>query len=174
MRIVGVDPGCYGALALLEHCGTLIDVVDMPFLKIRRGKTDKAEVDGYELGRLLRRLDPQVVIVEQVGGVQGQAAGASFNFGRAAGAPEYAAKALDIRVEMVSPITWKKALRVNAGKDGSRAMAQKLWPSQAARFARKKDNDRAEAALIAHWFHQRNGEQHGHHGTQDSEQNVFG
>jgi hypothetical protein len=97
------------------------------------------------------------VVVEQVGGMTGQSASAAFNFGRAAGAPEYIAKALKIRVELVSPVTWKKALQVNPGKDGSRAMAQRLWPAMAHHFERKKDDGRAEAALIAHWFWLKNG-----------------
>lgn len=155
MRIVGVDPGCYGALALLVG-DSLRDIVDMPIVKVRRGKTDKAEVNGYELGDVLRRLAPDVLVIEQVGGMTGQGASMAFNFGRAAGAPEYAAKTLGVRVEPVAPITWKRALRVNPGKDGSRHMAMKLWPGSAAQFARKKDDGRAEAALIARWFRQQN------------------
>lgn len=151
MRILGVDPGCYGALGSLDN-GRWHSVIDMPILKVRRGKTDKAEVDGYALAEIMRQLAPDIVIVEQVGGMTGQSASAGFNFGRAAGAPEYVAKALAIRVEMVAPVTWKKALRVNPGKDGSRAMAARLWPHAAQHFARKKDDGRAEAALIAHWF----------------------
>lgn len=151
MRIVGVDPGAHGGVALLV-AGRLERAVDMPAIEVRRGKTDKAEVDGYALAALLREMRPDAVVVEQVGGIQGQSASAAFNFGRAAGAPEYAAKALGIRVEHVTPMRWKKALGLNAGKDGSRAMAMRLWPELAALFARKKDNDRAEAALLAHWF----------------------
>lgn len=153
-RIVGVDPGCYGALGCLEG-GRFHSVIDMPILKLRRGKSDKAEVDGYALAEILRQLSPDVVVVEQVGGIMGQAAGAAFNFGRAAGAPEYISKALGYRVEMVPPGTWKRALGVNPGKDGSRAMAIRLWPHAAHYFARKKDDGRAEALLIAHWFFMR-------------------
>lgn len=155
MRIVGVDPGCYGALALIV--GAYVLVHDAPILKVRRGKSDKAEIDGYALANILRGARPDVVVVEQVGGITGQSASAAFNFGRAAGAPEYVAKALGYRVEMVAPITWKKALKVNPGKDGSRHMAMRLWPRDAALFARKKDDGRAEAALIAHWFQTQKG-----------------
>lgn len=151
MRVVGVDPGCYGALGVLNN-GRLSAYQDMPILKVRRGKSDKAEVDGYAVAKFFRVIEPDVVVVEQVGGMTGQSASAAFNFGRAAGAVEYAAKALGLRVEMVAPITWKKALKVNPGKDGSRAMAMKLWPGASAVFERKKDDGRAEAALIAHWF----------------------
>lgn len=148
MRVLGVDPGAYGALALLVD-GRLEQVADMPFIKIMRGKSEKAEVDGYSLGALLREINPDVAFVERVGGMTGQSASSSFNFGRAAGAPEYSLKTLGVRVEMVSPATWRKALKVNPGKDGSRALAMRLWPEEAALFRRVKDDDRAEAALIA-------------------------
>lgn len=157
MRILGIDPGCYGALALLVN-GALDAVHDMPFLKVRRGKSDKAEIDGYTLGSLLSALAPDIVVIEQVGGIKGQAAGSSFNFGRAAGAPEYAAKTLRYRVEMIPPATWKRALRLNPGKDGAFAAASKMWPEMAHRWAAVRGNGnfdqrsgRAEAPLIAHY-----------------------
>lgn len=150
MKILGIDPGCYGALALLD-CGALAEVHDMPFLKVRRGKSDKAEIDGYTLGWLLRSLAPDLALVEQVGGVTGQSPSASFNFGRAAGAPEYVLKAMGVRVEMVHPAVWKRALRLNVGKDAARAAAMRLWPPLADKFKRVKDDGRAEASLIAHY-----------------------
>lgn len=154
MRVVGVDPGCYGAIALLVS-GKLVEVHDMPMFKVKRGKSDKAEVDGYSLGVLLRDLAPDIAFVEQVGGMTGQSPSASFNFGRAAGAVEYGLKVLGFPVELVHPATWKRELRVNGGKDGSRSEAMKLWPQRSEWFKRAKDNDRAEAALIAHWGWQR-------------------
>lgn len=153
---MGVDPGCYGALVLLVD-DKIVDCADMPIVKIRRGKTDKAEVDGHALRIIVSAEPVDVMVVEQVGGMTGQSASAAFNFGRAAGAVEYTGTALELRVERVAPITWKKALKVNPGKDGSRFMAMRLWPASAHLFARKKDDGRAEAALIAHWFHLKNG-----------------
>ena len=151
MRVVGVDPGCYGALALFVD-GCPSSVHDMPIIKVRRGKTDKAEIDSHSLWALLQKLAPDIGVVEQVGGMTGQSASAAFNFGRAAGAPEYLFVAAGARLERVSPMRWKKALGVKPGKDDSRAQAMKLWPGFASHFARKKDDGRAEAALIAHWF----------------------
>jgi len=151
LKVVGVDPGCSGALALFED-GKLRAVVDMPTLKVRRGKTDKNEVDGYALAAVLRGWAPDAAIVEQVGGIPGQAAGAAFNFGRAAGAVEYILKAQNVRVEMVAPVTWKKRMGVKGDKDDSRAAAIRRWPAHADTFARKKDDGRAEAALIGCYF----------------------
>lgn len=151
MRILGIDPGAYGALALMTETGRLLEVSDMPILKVRRGKTDKAEVDGYTLGALLREWEPDVAFHEQVGGMTGQSPSASFNFGRAAGATEYSLKILGVRVEMVPPQTWKRLLRINGGKDGSRAAAMRLWPAKSDLFKRVKDDGRAEACLIAEY-----------------------
>jgi crossover junction endodeoxyribonuclease RuvC len=148
MRVLGVDPGAYGALALIVD-GKLDSVLDMPILMIRRGTSDKAEVDGYTLADTIRQLSPDIAYIEQVGGLPGQSAPAAFNFGRAAGAIEFTAKALGVRVELVPPATWKKALKINNGKDGSRAAAMRLWPAKADSFKRVKDDGRAEAALIA-------------------------
>lgn len=150
MRILGVDPGAEGALALLQD-GRLTDVHDMPVLRVRRGKTDKAEIDGYALADLMRALDPDFVAIEQVGGLPGQSAPAAFTFGDSAGAPKYVAYTLGLRVERVAPAVWKRALNLKGGKDDSRAMAMRFWPSHAAEFRRVKDDGRAEAALIAEW-----------------------
>lgn len=150
-RVVGVDPGCYGALALFVD-GRPAEVVDMPIVKVRRGKTDKAEIDGHGLHALLTRWRPGIGVVEQVGGMTGQSASAAFNFGRAAGAPEYLLIAAGARLERVSPGRWKRDLGIKPGKDDSRLAAMRLWPAFADKFARKKDDGRAESALIGHWF----------------------
>lgn len=153
MRIIGVDPGAYGALALVDG-PCLIAVFDMPILKIRRGKTDKAEVDGYRLAAELAEFPGAhcgTAYLEQVGGITGQSASAAFNFGRSCGIVEGVLKGSGARVEFVPPGTWKRFLRVNPGKDGSRAMAARFWPDKAHLFARVKDDGRAEAALIAEY-----------------------
>lgn len=155
MRILGVDPGCHGALAVLAH-GALIEVHDMPILKVQRGKSDKAEVDGYALAALIREARPAVVVVEQVGGMDGQSPSASFNFGRAAGAVEYAAKALGFSTFLVPPGTWKRGVALRGGKDDARALAMRLWPEKAELFRRVKDDGRAEAALIAEYWRKKN------------------
>jgi hypothetical protein len=140
----------------------------MPRLMIRRGKSDKAEVDGYALGHLLREYGADVLFVELVGGMTGESASSSFNFGRAAGAPEYAAKALGLRVERVPPTVWRRDLNVKNGKDGSVERASTLWPAMSHRFAAIHGNGpqavregRAEAALIAEWGRRQMESEHG-------------
>jgi crossover junction endodeoxyribonuclease RuvC len=51
---------------------------------------------------------------------------------------------------LVRPRAWKKDMGLTADKDESLSMARELWPD--APLARKKDNGRAEALLIAEWL----------------------
>jgi hypothetical protein len=54
----------------------------------------------------------------------------------------------------VTPTKWKRALGLGADKGDSRRRAMETWPYMASKFARVKDDGRAEAALIA-WWHWR-------------------
>ena len=59
--------------------------------------------------------------------------------------------ALAIPLTRVSPLTWRKALQVPRGKDGSRLRASELLPAYAELWRRRRDDGRAEAALLALW-----------------------
>ena len=51
---------------------------------------------------------------------------------------------------LVTPQKWKKELGLTSDKDLSLNMARELWPD--APLARKMDNGRAEALLMAEWL----------------------
>ncbi|EIE27621.1 hypothetical protein COCSUDRAFT_52223 [Coccomyxa subellipsoidea C-169] len=56
------------------------------------------------------------------------------------------------KVETVTSRAWKIDLQLNGkGKEGSRLLAIRLFPSAAELLKRKKDHGRAEAMLIAAW-----------------------
>ena len=54
-------------------------------------------------------------------------------------------------VVFVTASKWTKFHRVGADKDVHRRRACELWPASADYFSRKKDDGRADAALIAAW-----------------------
>jgi crossover junction endodeoxyribonuclease RuvC len=54
-----------------------------------------------------------------------------------------------IPYRVVSPQTWRRALKLTGDKDSSRALASQLLPHDAHQWGRKKDDGRAEATLIA-------------------------
>lgn len=148
MRILGVDPGGFGALALLSKDG--LAVADMPVFMVRRGRSDKPELDVHSLVDLLAAWQPDVCYFEQIGGMDGQSASAAFNFGRAAGACEALVKSCGAKFVPVTPQKWKRAMNIR-GKDDARAMATNRWPANAEDFRLKKHLDRAEAALLAEY-----------------------
>lgn len=155
--ILGVDPGLNGAFALVV--GDRVHVWDMPAVQVKRGGKNKKEISPVLLAATLRTIDLVAesagagdqlrAYVEKVGAMPGQGVSSMFSFGRSLGLVEGALAALTIPVELVPPQTWRRAMAVREGKDGSRLRATELWPSQAGLFARAKDDGRAEAALIA-------------------------
>ena len=59
--------------------------------------------------------------------------------------------AYKIPLTIVTPQIWQKSAGVRGGKDGSRQRASELFPNYAGLFVRKKDDGRADAALMA-WY----------------------
>ncbi len=142
--IVGCDPGAKGGLAFLTDGGDLLHVEDMPAIDVG----GRARVSASLLVALLRRWAPRLAVIEQVGAMPGQGVSSTFTFGYAAGVLECACAASGAAVTFVAPAAWKRGMRVTKDKGSSLQMAQRLWPAQADRFARVRDEGRAEAALI--------------------------
>lgn len=155
MRILGIDPGAKGALALVGPFGTLDSLHDMPTRTVRVGDKDRTRVDEVRLGELLRDLRPDVAFLEQVGSHSGEGPMGAFAFGRSVGIVQGALGAIGLQATEVPPQSWKRLVGVRKGPDGDRkgpakARAAKLWPAQASVLLRARA-DKAEAALIA-WY----------------------
>lgn len=159
MKILGVDPGCKGGLALIAPGG--VRLFDMPSLSLRKGKHLRSVIDLQGLKSIILDTMPDLAVIELVGGMTGQSAVASFNFGKAAAAPEDMVVALtSARVELVAPRVWKRGVGVTHGdkKDAEFARANALYPDYAHTWAARPGNGnydrrsgRAEALLIAHY-----------------------
>lgn len=152
MRVLGVDPGAGGALAVIEN-GQLMDLHDMPVGIQKIGKSNKRRIIPAGLAQLLRDLMPlDAAYVEEVGVRRGEAPTASFAFGQGRGFIVGALAALWVPTFDVRPQDWRKLVGVRGrpgDKGPSRMTASQRWPSWAGSFARVKDDGRAEAALIA-------------------------
>lgn len=153
MFVIGIDPGARGAVAILERGGKLVHVFEMPAVEIMSGGKLKRRVSPEMLASELRLYADQgaVAVVEQVGAMPGQGVTSMFAFGESFGLVKGVLAGLGVVTSTVTPSKWKKALNVNAGKDGSRAKAAQLWPSQAHEFKRVKDDGKSDSALIAEW-----------------------
>jgi crossover junction endodeoxyribonuclease RuvC len=147
-RVLGIDPGKQGALAVLDG-GELTFVDDMPVVDNR--------VSGALLADLIDEVfhyhpDDRIAVVESVHSMPKQGVASSFDFGKSYGMVLGVLAHARIRVVHVPSNQWKKAMRLSPDKEQSRLRALERWPEHTAVFKRKKDADRAEAALIALWW----------------------
>jgi len=150
-KIIGVDLGSKGALALLSPAGELLAVEDMPIL--RDGPANRPNVNAPLLAAIIYRWQATQAFVEFVGARPGEGPTGAFAFGRSRGVIEGACAAAGLPVAFLTPPVWKRAVGIPPGKDGAkdaaRSEAIRRWPDKASLFARVKDDGRAEAALIA-------------------------
>ncbi len=150
--IVGIDPGASGAIAFFDMENGTLEVIDMPVMEIERGGKTKREINPNLLAAIFEeRPAPVSVYMEKVGAMPGQGVSSMFQFGRSVGMVEGVVAALALQLHYVTPQRWQKVVGVRGGKDGSRLRAIELFPKYAPLFARKKDDGRADAALIA-WY----------------------
>ena len=146
MTILAFDPGINGGCAVVDELGDLLLCVDTPTI----GEGAHRRIDAVSLADLVRRFTPyQFAVVEQVGARPGQGVSSMFRFGQSYGTLFGVLGALAIPVRHVSPSKWKKAMALNSDAEESRARAIETWPDRAEWFTRKKDHNRAEAAVLA-------------------------
>lgn len=142
--ILGVDPGLSGAIAwYFPDTPESVTVEDVPVVA--------SEIDAATLTRRISQLRPTMAVIELVAARPGQGVSSMFKFGKAYGTVIGVVAALSIPVHFTSPQRWKKHFRLDSDKEKSRREAIRLFPSNSASFCRKKDNGRAEAALIARY-----------------------
>jgi crossover junction endodeoxyribonuclease RuvC len=147
----GVDIGLEGAIALLTAEGALIDVVDMPCLTA--GAAGRRALNAPLVADILAKTHASHAFVELVGARPGEGPAGAFSFGKSLGTIEGVLATLSIPQTLITPAVWKRTVGIPPGKEGAkdraRAEAIRRWPSKAALFARKRDDGRAESALIA-------------------------
>lgn len=152
MKILAIDPGAKGALAFFDIEAGILDVVDTPSVQVKRGQKLKLEISPQMTAAVIAARKPTVAVMEKTGAMPGQGVSSMYQFGRSCGMLEGILAALQIPITYVSPVTWQKDVNARGGKDGNRARAAELFPAAAAEFSRKKDDGRADAALMAFWM----------------------
>jgi crossover junction endodeoxyribonuclease RuvC len=150
MNVIGIDPGIEGAAAVLDGhradgTSEIVALYDPPTI----GEGAHRRIDAANLADLLRAHTPYALaVVEQAASRPGQGVSSTFKFGQSYGTILGVVGALAIPVRHVTPAKWKKALGLSGDGEASRARAIETWPVSADLFARKRDHNRAEAALI--------------------------
>jgi crossover junction endodeoxyribonuclease RuvC len=148
VRVLGIDVGLNGAIALLED-GQILEVHDMPTVTLERNSKTKRMVNAQALSEIVRNAKADAAYLERLSAMPGQGVTSMFSMGQSLGVVLGILAAIDVPTTTIPPRTWQKALDVPQGKDGSRYRAAQLFPKEAARFSRVKDDGRSDAVLIA-------------------------
>ncbi|SAG70184.1 Uncharacterised protein [Enterobacter hormaechei] len=144
--VLGIDPGCSGALVLVTEQGGYIDHLAMPTIKVGT----KSRVNGAAVAAWLRQYGIAHAYLEQVGAMPGQGTASMFTFGYAAGVAEGILQGLNIPYTLVTPQAWKKSAGlIGSDKDAARSRAIQLYPELRALDAKAKGQAIADALLIA-------------------------
>ena len=155
MKIIGIDPGLSGAIAILEN-NKVLNIFDIPVMS--EGKKNKRQLNSALLVNLLKeninnKEEEVVVVVEQVNAMPGQGVTSMFNFGQTFGAIKGICAALKLPIFFVRPSKWKKHFElINSSKDASRTKAIEMYPKLSSQLSKKKDVNKSDAILIARFF----------------------
>lgn len=152
MKILGIDPGINGAVAVIEMMDGVdgiapkfLGVTDIPIV----GTAAKTRVDAIELRNWIETHNPHFAGIERAGSMPGQGVASSFKFGRATGTIEAVVACCGVPMVLIEPSKWKRAFHLNADKEASRQLAIQLFPHAHGELNLKRWHNRAEAMLIA-------------------------
>ena len=100
MRILALDPGLTGGLAIISEDGVIVE--PMPSLD--------GVLDLATLARLIKFHTPNIAYLEKVGARPGQGVSSMFKFGRVFGALEGLLTGLGIPYRLITPQAWTKVM----------------------------------------------------------------
>ena len=154
MKIIGIDPGLSGAIAVM-HDKKVINMYDMPVMA--EGKKNKRQLNSSQLVNIIKENinedEDTIVVVEQVNAMPGQGVTSMFNFGQTFGAIKGVCAALKLPIFFVRPSKWKKHFElINSSKDASRTKVIEMYPTLSSQLAKKRDVNKSDAVLIAKFY----------------------
>ena len=157
MLIIGIDPGISGAICFFEN-GEVKEIIEMPTMA--DGKKNKKQINGTQiyneiLGRIRNFPKKDIfVVIEQVSAMPGQGVTSMFNFGQSFGVIKGICSAMQLSTYFIRPVKWKKYFGlIKSEKDASRTKAIEIFPYISSNLSKKKDANKADAILIASFFH---------------------
>jgi len=154
MKIIGIDPGLSGAIAVM-HDKKVMNMYDMPVMA--EGKKNKRQLNSSQLVNIIKENinedEDTIVVVEQVNAMPGQGVTSMFNFGQTFGAIKGVCAALRLPIFFVRPSKWKKHFElINSSKDASRTKVIEMYPALSSQLAKKRDVNKSDAVLIAKFY----------------------
>ena len=180
-KIIAIDPGLSGAIALLSDPDTVERIWDMPVMEAISGKGNIVNPhifsdiikEAIELGGTTTYVE----LVQAMGArknakgeMVSQGVASTFKFGVGFGVIQGALAALGLPINLVAPQKWKKYHKLSKPdvryrlqreptqaefKDACRLMAIECFPNQADNLKLKKHDGRADAIMIGRFAYSR-------------------
>ena len=111
MKIIGIDPGLSGAIAILEN-NKVLRIFDMPVMS--EEKKNKRQINSALLVNILKdnisNNEEISVVIEQVNAMPGQGVTSMFNFGQTFGAIKGICAALQLPIFLLDRQSGKNIL----------------------------------------------------------------
>lgn len=156
---IGIDSGLTGAWALVNSKGNLVCLKDIPIIAKNKatGKV-KNYINARQLYQDILHVVPYKLhhmeaeaYLENVNSMPGQGVSSVFSLGDTFGSIRAICACIGVKTTFISPVKWKKHYGISSDKEVARALAINMFPEMSDLFKRKKDHNRAEAALIARY-----------------------
>jgi crossover junction endodeoxyribonuclease RuvC len=151
---IGIDPGLTGALCAQSRIGQEYILEDLPVFEYGKVKW----IDGLQFIELLRRARLNhasaecFITLELTQAMAKNGTIAANSMGRTLGSMLSVIQISGIPFEIVAPARWKRRMDlVGKDKEFCRAKARMLFPWMCDSLDRKKDHNRAEAALLGYY-----------------------
>jgi len=142
--ICGIDPGKSGSIAFYDFKNkTLNHLFDMPLFN--------DEVSPEKLSAIITTYKDctALAVIEQNHSRPNQGVASMFKFGYVSGLAVGVCAGCGIKIHLTKPQVWKSLMGLSSDKKLSLQKAIQKFPDKQKLFARKKDDGRAEAALLA-------------------------
>lgn len=153
MRILGIDPGKYGAFVILDNK----ELVHYCVTPLKDNSLDLVNINR-EISRIAPTID--IAYLEKVSGWAGKGSMGMFNFGKTCGSIEMALVSNKIHYKHVSPKSWQKDIygdTAGKGKQRSEIAFSRLFKDTNLNDLTKKQKEGIwDASLIAEYGRREN------------------
>jgi hypothetical protein len=154
VRIVGIDPGLSGAIAMLDTTDNSLSIYAIEVTKATHGRGNQVNtpllIDNFDM----MFGDADHVWIERVQAGPKDGSSAAFKFGYVAGLLRGVVAGHNLPVSFVTPAKWKMSMGVTKDKGTAVARAGELFPNYGHRFVGPRGgllDGIAEAVLLAYY-----------------------
>lgn len=140
---LGIDNGLAGALAFYD--GAEMMIYDMPTLEVNKRKV----INEQALKAIIINDMPAHCLIEKLTPLPRISGLTAFSMGHSEGLVKGILTGFNVPYTLIRPAEWKKTMSCPKDKDAARMRASQLMPQFAHNWTRKKDDGKAEAAILA-------------------------